>query len=107
MNIQRIYINFLHVIERQASVFINIYELFINAASATINYKIQIFIIIEKFYHHMRLKKTRKKIFAFNSIFAIDENNQSNENNKSKFDRNISFREKNQSILTYVYDEKH
>ena len=37
MNIQQVYINFLHVIKRQTFVFISIYELFIDATSTTIN----------------------------------------------------------------------
>ena len=62
----------------------------------------QLFVIIEKFRHHMRLKKMRKeKIFAFNLAFAVDESN------KSKFDKNILFWEQNQSISICVYDEKH
>ena len=92
MNTQRVYIDFLHVIEKQTFVFINTYELLIDAASATMNFEIQLFVVIEKFRHHMRLRKTKKKkIFAFNSAFAVDENNKSNENNKLKFSRNTSF----------------
>ena len=108
MDTQRAYIDFLHAIEGQASVFISTYELLIDAASATINYEIQLFVVIEKFRHHMRLKKARKKkAFVFNSTFVADESNKSNESNKSKFDRNTSFREENQSISTCVCDEKH
>ena len=96
MNIQRVYIDFLHVIEKQTFVFINTYELLIDAASIIMNFEIQLFIIIEKFRHHMRLRKTRKKkIFAFNSVFAADENNKSNKNKKLKFNKNTSFRKKN------------
>ena len=92
MNTQRAYIDFLHVIERQTFVFINTYELFIDATSTTMNFKVQLFIVIEKFRHHMRLRKARrKKTFAFNSTFAADEDNKSNENNKLKFSRNTSF----------------
>ena len=66
------------------------------------NYKVQLFVVIEKFRHQFRLKKTRKKkTFVFNSVFAADESN------KSKFDRNTLFREKNQSISIYVCDKKH
>ena len=61
MNTQQVYIDFLHVIKEHALVFINTYELFIDATSATMNYKIQLFIIIEKFRHHIRLKKMKKK----------------------------------------------
>ena len=92
MNIQRAYIDFLHIIEKQIFIFINTYKLFINATSATMNFEIQIFIVIEKFRHHMRLKKTRKKkTFAFNSAFAVDENNKLNKSNKSKFNKNTLF----------------
>ena len=94
MNIQRAYTNFLHVIKKQTFVFINTYKLLINAALTMMNYKTQFFIVIKKFRHHMRLKKIRKKkTFAFNSTFAVDENNK--KNNKSKFNRNTLFRNKN------------
>ena len=78
------------------------YELFVDAASATMNYKAQFFVVIKKFRHYIHLKKMRKKkIFAFNLAFAVDESNQ------SKFDKNISFRKKNQSISTCVCGEKY
>ena len=106
MNIQRAYTDFLHVIEKHAFFFINMYELFIDAASATMNYEAQLFIVIEKFRHHMRLKKARKKkAFAFNSAFAADENNK--KSNKSKFDRNTLFRDDNQSVSSCICDAKH
>ena len=84
MNTQHVYTNFLHVIEKQTFFFINTYELFIDATSIMMNYKVQFFIVIEKFRHHMRLKKTKKKkTFAFNSTFAVDENNKKTTNRKS------------------------
>ena len=65
MNIQQVYIDFLHAIEKQTFAFINTYELLINAASATMNYETQLFVVIKKFRHHMRLKKTRKKKHSY------------------------------------------
>ena len=106
MNTQRVYTNFLHIIEKHAFFFINTYELLIDATLTTMNYEAQLFIVIEKFHHHMRLKKARKKkTFAFNSTFAVDKNNK--ESNKSKFDRNTSFRDNNQSVSSCICDAKH
>ena len=70
------------------------------------NYEIQFFIIIEKFRHHIRLRKMKKKkTFAFNSAFAIDKNNK--KSNKLKFNKNTSFRNENQSVSSYICDAKH
>ena len=94
MNTQRVYTDFLHIIKKQTFFFINTYELLIDAALTMMNYEVQFFIVIEKFRHHMRLKEMKKKkTFAFNSTFVINENNK--KNNKSKFDKNTLFRNEN------------
>ena len=79
MNSKRVYKNFLHVIEKLISAFAEMYDAIIDVIASTTNYKAQLFIVIEKFRHNIRLKETRKeKAFAFNSAFAVDENKKNN-----------------------------
>ena len=94
MNSKRVYKDFLHTIERLTSTFAEMYDAIIDVIISTTNYETQLFIVIEKFRHNIRLKKTRKeKVFAFNSAFIADENKKSNKfrNNKFKSSRNILF----------------
>ena len=75
MNSKRVYKDFLHVIKKLTSAFAEIYNAIIDVIASMTNYEVQLFIVIEKFCHNIRLKKTRKeKVFAFSSAFAIDEN---------------------------------
>ena len=110
MNFKRVYKNFLHVIEKLTSVLVEMYDAIIDVIASTTNYEAQLFIVIEKFRHNIRLKKTRKKkASAFSSTFVADENKKSNKSrdNKSKSSRNISFRNDIKSIFTCICDQKH
>ena len=110
MNLKRVYKDFLHVIKRLTSAFAEMYNAIIDVIASTTNYKAQLFIVIEKFCHNIRLKKTRKKkASAFNSAFVADENKKSNKfrDNKFKSSRNISFRDDIKSISTCICDQKH
>ena len=110
MNFKRVYKKFLHVIKKLISVFAEMYNAIINVITSTTNYKAQLFIVIKKFRHNIRLKKTRKeKAFAFNSTFAADEDKKSNKfrDNKFKSSKNISFRDDIKSIFTCICDQKH
>ena len=79
MNLKRVYKNFLHVIEKLTSAFAEIYNAIIDIIVSTTNNETQLFIVIEKFRHNIRLKKTKKeKAFACSSAFAVDENKKSN-----------------------------
>ena len=107
MNLKRAYKNFLHVIERLTSVLAEMYNAIIDVIASTTNYEVQLFIVIEKFRHNIRLKKTRKKkASAFNSAFVADENKKNNKfrNNKFKSSRNISFRNDIKSIFICICD---
>ena len=107
MNSKRVYKNFLHAIKKLTSIFTEMYNAIIDVIASTTNYEIQLFIIIEKLRHNIRLKKTRKeKAFAFNSAFATDEDKKSNKfrNNKFKSSKNISFRDDIKSIFTCICD---
>ena len=86
------------------------YDAIIDVIASTTNYEAQLFIIIEKFCHNIRLKKTRKKkALTFNSAFIADENKESNKSrdNKFKSSKNISFRDDIKSIFTCICDQKH
>ena len=86
MNSKCVYRNFLHVIEKLTSVFAEIYDVIIDVIASTTNYETQLFIIIKKFRHNIRLKKTRKKkISAFSSAFVADENKKNNKFRNNKF----------------------
>ena len=61
MNSKRAYKNFLHVIKKLTSIFAKIYNAIIDVIASTTNYEAQLFIVIEKFRHNIRLKKTRKE----------------------------------------------
>ena len=107
MNFKRAYKDFLHAIERLTSTFAEMYDAIIDVIASTTNYETQLFIVIEKFRHNIRLKKTRKeKAFTFNSAFAADENKKSNKfrNNKFKLSRNTSFRDDIKLIFTCICD---
>ena len=107
MNSKRAYKNFLYVIERLTSAFAEMYDAIIDVIALMTNYETQLFIVIKKFRHNIRLKKTRKeKAFAFNSAFAADENKKNNkfQNNKFKSNRNISFQDDIKSIFTCICD---
>ena len=55
---KRVYRDFLHVIEKIAFIFAEIYEL---QLKAIMNHEVQFIAIIDIFRHHMRMKKARKK----------------------------------------------
>ena len=75
MNSKRVYKDFLHVIKRLTSAFAEMYNAIIDVIASTTNYETQLFIVIKKFRHNIRLKKTRKKkILTFNSAFVADKN---------------------------------
>ena len=110
MNFKRVYKDFLHVIEKLTSAFAEMYDAIIDVIASTTNYKTQLFIVIKKFRHNIRLKETRKKkALTFNSAFVADKNKKSNKfrNNKFKSSRNISFQDDNKSIFTCICDQKH
>ena len=58
INSKRAYRNFLHVIEKIASIFVEVYEF---QLKAVVNYETQLIKFIDVFRHHMRMKKIRKK----------------------------------------------
>ena len=110
MNFKRAYRDFLHVIKRLTSTFAEMYNAIIDVVASTTNYEVQLFIVIEKFRHNIRLKKTKKKkASAFSSTFVADENKKSNKSrdNKFKSSKNISFRDDIKSISTCICDQKH
>ena len=112
MNFKRIYKNFSHVIGKQA------------------------FILVEM-YDHLSMQLYQQQIIKFNSLLSsknfttiyawkrrerkrhqhliqrlqltktTEKRNKSNENNRSNFDRDISFRDDDQLILIYICDQKH
>ena len=58
INNKRVYKNFLHSIEKIAFIFVEIYEL---QLKKIIDHETKLFLLIEIFRHHIRMKKTRKK----------------------------------------------
>ena len=110
MNFKRVYRDFLHAIKRLTLIFVEMYDAIIDLVASTTNYKAQLFIVIEKLRHNIRLKKTRKKkTFTFSSAFVADENNESNksEDNKFKSSKNISFRDDIKLTSICICDQKH
>ena len=55
---KRVYKNFLHLIEKIAFIFVEIYEF---QLKKIIDHETKFFLLIEIFRHHIRMKKTRKK----------------------------------------------
>ena len=83
------------------------YHCYINIVAFTTHYEAQLFIVIKKFRHNIRLKKTKKKkVSAFNSTFVADENKENNKfrNNKFKSSRNISFQDNIKLIFICICD---
>ena len=61
MNIKRAWKDFLHVIEEQAFIFVEIYELLIDDAAATTDYEAQLFIVIERFRLHIYMRRFQRE----------------------------------------------
>ena len=107
MNFKRAYKDFLHIIEKLTLAFAKMYNAIIDLIASTTNYEAQLFIVIKKFRHNIRLKKTRKKkTSAFNSAFVADENKKNNKfrDNKFKSSRNTLFRNDSKLIFTCICD---
>ena len=69
---KRVYKNFLHSIEKIAFIFIEVYEF---QLKKIIDHETKLFLFIEIFRHHIRMKKTRKKkSTTFNLTFVVNEN---------------------------------
>ena len=85
---KRVYKNFLHSIEKIAFIFVEIYEL---QLKKIIDHETKLFLFIEIFRHHIRIKKIRKKkLTTFNSTFVVNENKKNDHSHSHEF----SFRNK-------------
>ena len=101
INSKRAYRDFLHAIDKIASIFVEVYEFQLEIVT---NHETQLFFLVEIFRHHMRIKKVRrKKKTIFNSTFAADESKNTNSRN---FFSTFSFREQTQSRDLYYCEKK-
>ena len=99
---KRAYRDFLHAIDKIASIFVEVYELQLEIVT---NHETQLLFFVEIFRHHMRMKKARKKKRTiFNSTFAADESKNTNSRN---FSSTFSFREQTQSRDFCYCEKKH
>ena len=102
---KRVYRDFLHVIEKIALIFAEIYEL---QLKAVMNHEIQFIVIIDIFRHHMRMKKARKeRETIFNSTFVVDENKESEKSHNHDHSFSSSFRNKQQKQSLCYCGKKH
>ena len=102
MNKKRAYRDFLHAIDKIAFIFVEIYELQLEIVT---NHETQFLFFIEIFRHHMRMKKVRReKKTIFNSIFVVDENKNTNNEN---FSNTFTFRKQTQSRDFCYCEKKH
>ena len=98
---KRVYKNFLHSIEKIVFIFVEIYEF---QLKKIIDHETKLFLFIEIFRHHMRIKKTRKKkSTTFNSTFVVNENKKNDHSHSHEF----SFRNKQQKQLFCFCEKKH